>query len=132
MRLRRQPIYKGIPLVLRQTFGNHDWMSVFYYHLAFRGEAWRICSHPGDATAERARQPNRLRQLTIQRRGTHSHDRSIMKNKIESLQGLRAYAAIAVVLAHARLLFPGGASVGGLGVHLFFVISGFIMAHICV
>jgi exopolysaccharide production protein ExoZ len=55
-----------------------------------------------------------------------------MKNQIESLQGLRAFAAIAVVLVHAKFLLPGGVSVGALGVHIFFVISGFIMAHICV
>ena len=55
-----------------------------------------------------------------------------MKNQIESLQGLRAYAALAVILVHAKFLLPGGVSVGALGVHVFFVISGFIMAHICV
>jgi exopolysaccharide production protein ExoZ len=83
-------------------------------------------------TAEPAAQWNRLFQIWISKRGTYSLDTSIMKNQIESLQGLRAFAAIAVVLVHAKFLLPGGVSVGAFGVHLFFVISGFIMAHICV
>jgi exopolysaccharide production protein ExoZ len=54
-----------------------------------------------------------------------------MNDRIESLQGLRAYAALAVLLVHAKFVLPGGISVGSLGVHIFFVISGFIIAHIC-
>ncbi|WP_051124346.1 acyltransferase family protein [Erwinia tracheiphila] len=63
-----------------------------------------------------------------------------MKNKIESIQILRGLAALAVVLFHYRFyLVPDGAdrtvpdslfSWGGIGVDLFFVISGFIMVYV--
>jgi len=63
-----------------------------------------------------------------------------MKNKIESIQILRGLAALAVVLFHYRFyLVPDGAdrtgpdalfSWGGIGVDLFFVISGFIMNYV--
>lgn len=63
-----------------------------------------------------------------------------MKNKIESIQILRGLAALAVVLFHYRFyLVPDGADRtvpdslfgwGGIGVDLFFVISGFIMVYV--
>jgi Predicted acyltransferases len=63
-----------------------------------------------------------------------------MKNKIESIQILRGLAALAVVLFHHHFyLVPDGADRsipdalfgwGGIGVDLFFVISGFIMIYV--
>src|ERR1700722_4229918 len=62
-----------------------------------------------------------------------------MKEGIRSIQFLRFIAATLVVLSHSMLaandFFDGGvsratlyfANVGGSGVHIFFVISGFIM-----
>lgn len=52
------------------------------------------------------------------------------KNKLYSLQILRAYAAILVVISHVwnNGILPGTFNeLGGFGVDLFFVISGFIM-----
>lgn len=58
-----------------------------------------------------------------------------MKNKINGIQYLRGYAAILVVLNHLWSIHGGWVSkafkfdiIGGLGVDIFFVISGFIMA----
>lgn len=53
---------------------------------------------------------------------------------IRNLQALRAVAAFMVVLYHARLLTPVGQRVsfdfGNAGVDIFFLISGFIIAHV--
>ena len=55
------------------------------------------------------------------------------RERFESIQYLRAFAALAVVFHHARnphsWLYPGlaGVGLGQSGVDLFFVISGFIM-----
>jgi peptidoglycan/LPS O-acetylase OafA/YrhL len=61
------------------------------------------------------------------------------KRGLTSIQGLRAVAAVAVVLAHIvgyelgkQLAIPNplpGAEYGGAGVDLFFVISGFVMVY---
>jgi exopolysaccharide production protein ExoZ len=48
---------------------------------------------------------------------------------IRNLQGLRAFAALSVVHLHAALQTPW--AVGQFGVDLFFVLSGFIMSHVC-
>jgi exopolysaccharide production protein ExoZ len=48
---------------------------------------------------------------------------------IRNLQLLRAFAALSVVHLHAALQTPW--AVGNFGVDLFFVLSGFIMSHIC-
>ena len=63
-----------------------------------------------------------------------------MKNKIDSIQILRGLAALAVVLFHYRFyLVPDGGDMtipdsilgwGGIGVDLFFVISGFIIYYV--
>src|SRR4051812_39342227 len=54
--------------------------------------------------------------------------------KLRSIQALRALAACAVVAMHAHgvggLQDTGPTRVGAAGVDLFFVISGFIMAHV--
>lgn len=62
--------------------------------------------------------------------------------KIQSIQGLRALAALMVVLFHSKLMFandgtreqllwvPGFTDFGDFGVSLFFVISGFIIASV--
>ena len=55
----------------------------------------------------------------------------ILDGKINNLQGLRAYAAIAVVVYHTGYVFPHMLQLGRFGVDLFFVISGYIMARIC-
>jgi exopolysaccharide production protein ExoZ len=51
--------------------------------------------------------------------------------KIRNLQVLRAYAALAVVLFHTNCTPPGIHPMGLFGVHLFFVLSGYVMASIC-
>ncbi len=51
--------------------------------------------------------------------------------KINNIQALRAFAAIAVVSFHTGYFPPTGHAVGSFGVDVFFVISGFIMARIC-
>ena len=54
-----------------------------------------------------------------------------MTNKINNLQALRAYAAVAVVIFHTGFIFPHMQQMGKFGVDIFFVISGYIMARIC-
>ena len=51
--------------------------------------------------------------------------------KINNIQALRAYAAIAVVIYHSGYIFPHMLQMGKFGVDIFFVISGYIMARIC-
>lgn len=52
-------------------------------------------------------------------------------SKIRNLQALRLYAAFGVVLFHTGFSLPGVHPVGGIfGVHLFFLLSGYIMASI--
>jgi exopolysaccharide production protein ExoZ len=51
--------------------------------------------------------------------------------KINNLQALRAYAALAVVIYHTGFVFPHMTQMGKFGVDIFFVISGYIMARIC-
>jgi exopolysaccharide production protein ExoZ len=52
-------------------------------------------------------------------------------NKINNIQALRAYAAVAVVIFHTGYIFPHMVQMGKFGVDIFFVISGYIMARIC-
>jgi len=54
-----------------------------------------------------------------------------MPGKLNNIQGLRAYAALSVVLFHTGYIIPRLAPFGFYGVDVFFVISGFIMAGIC-
>jgi exopolysaccharide production protein ExoZ len=52
--------------------------------------------------------------------------------RIDGIQYLRAVAALMVVVHHARHYFPQGdhwSTFGSRGVDIFFVISGFVMAH---
>ena len=53
---------------------------------------------------------------------------TIMNNHRLDIQGLRAIAVFAVVVFHASDLLPGGF----LGVDVFFVISGFIIAQLAI
>jgi exopolysaccharide production protein ExoZ len=55
----------------------------------------------------------------------------IVKQKINNIQALRAYAALAVVVYHTAFAFPHMLHMGKFGVDIFFVISGYIMARIC-
>jgi peptidoglycan/LPS O-acetylase OafA/YrhL len=55
----------------------------------------------------------------------------MMTRKINNIQALRAYAALAVVLWHTGFIFPHMLQMGKFGVDIFFVISGYIMARIC-
>jgi exopolysaccharide production protein ExoZ len=48
---------------------------------------------------------------------------------IESIQWLRGFAALAVVVFHAASRFDVGFQIGSAGVDVFFVISGFIMQY---
>jgi len=50
--------------------------------------------------------------------------------KLNNIQLLRAFAAVAVVLFHTGFAFPGMHPFGSFGVDVFFVISGYIMARI--
>ena len=52
-------------------------------------------------------------------------------SKINNIQALRAFAALSVVIFHTGYIFPWGHAIGGFGVDVFFVISGYIMARIC-
>lgn len=54
-----------------------------------------------------------------------------MKTKINNIQFLRAFAAIAVAVTHTGFVFPYLKPVGTFGVDVFFVISGYVMARIC-
>jgi exopolysaccharide production protein ExoZ len=54
-----------------------------------------------------------------------------MTRKINNIQALRAYAAVAVVVWHTGFIFPHMLQMGKFGVDIFFVISGYIMARIC-
>ena len=50
--------------------------------------------------------------------------------KLNNIQILRAFAATVVVIFHTGFAFPHMRNFGSFGVDVFFVISGFIMAHI--
>lgn len=55
----------------------------------------------------------------------------VMKTtKLNNIQVLRAFAAVAVVLFHTGFAFPTMRPFGSFGVDVFFVISGYIMARI--
>jgi exopolysaccharide production protein ExoZ len=65
-------------------------------------------------------------------RCTHPGRRvDIVKQKVNNIQALRAYAALAVVVYHTGFTFPHMLQMGKFGVDIFFVISGYIMARIC-
>ena len=51
--------------------------------------------------------------------------------RIRNLQALRIYAAIPVVLYHTKFSIAGIRPIGIFGVHMFFLLSGYIMASIC-
>jgi exopolysaccharide production protein ExoZ len=51
--------------------------------------------------------------------------------KINNIQALRAFAALAVASFHTAFAFPHMRPFGSFGVDVFFVISGYIMARIC-
>lgn len=51
-------------------------------------------------------------------------------SKLNNIQLLRAFAAVAVVAFHTGFSFPGMRQFGSFGVDVFFVISGYIMARI--
>ncbi len=53
------------------------------------------------------------------------------QTKINNLQALRAFAALAVVVFHTGYIVPNLHAVGSFGVDIFFVLSGYIMARIC-
>jgi exopolysaccharide production protein ExoZ len=57
--------------------------------------------------------------------------RACLKQKINNIQALRAFAAVAVAFFHTGLLLPHLQPIGSFGVDIFFVISGYIMARIC-
>ena len=59
-----------------------------------------------------------------------SPSRSSRPSRINILQGLRAYAALPVVLFHTGYTVPGVNKIGIFGVHMFFLLSGYIMAQI--
>ena len=59
---------------------------------------------------------------------------NIERNRIESLTGLRFFAALAVLLCHYQALAPPTSlnfllDAGGHGVLLFFMLSGFVLTH---
>jgi exopolysaccharide production protein ExoZ len=51
--------------------------------------------------------------------------------RINILQALRTYAALPVVLFHTGYTITGIHKIGIFGVHMFFLLSGYIMASIC-
>jgi exopolysaccharide production protein ExoZ len=51
--------------------------------------------------------------------------------RINILQALRTYAALPVVLFHTGYVVTGIHQIGIFGVHMFFLLSGYIMASIC-
>jgi exopolysaccharide production protein ExoZ len=51
--------------------------------------------------------------------------------RIRNLQALRIYAALPVILYHTGFTLPAMRPIGIFGVHLFFLLSGYIMASIC-
>jgi peptidoglycan/LPS O-acetylase OafA/YrhL len=51
--------------------------------------------------------------------------------RIHILQALRTYAALPVVLFHTGYVITGIHQIGIFGVHMFFLLSGYIMASIC-
>ena len=53
------------------------------------------------------------------------------QTKINNLQALRAFAALAVVFFHTGYIYGNLNAVGSFGVDIFFVLSGYIMARIC-
>ncbi len=62
-----------------------------------------------------------------------------LKEKFESLEMLRALAALSVVFFHTQMIFTGRTGIvpfggrfgaGSRGVDLFFVLSGFIIAYV--
>ena len=54
-----------------------------------------------------------------------------MQSKINNLQLIRAYAAIAVAVFHTGYRFSDWHAIGSFGVDVFFVLSGYVMARIC-
>ena len=53
-----------------------------------------------------------------------------MSYKINNIQALRAFAAVAVTIFHSQYALPHMPAIGAFGVDIFFVISGYIMAYI--
>jgi exopolysaccharide production protein ExoZ len=51
--------------------------------------------------------------------------------QLNILQALRAYAALPVVLFHTGFMITGIHKIGIFGVHMFFVLSGYLIASIC-
>jgi peptidoglycan/LPS O-acetylase OafA/YrhL len=60
----------------------------------------------------------------------------IKEKKLSSLNGLRGLSILLVLLSHLRVLnnfsFGGYLSKGGLGVNIFFVLSGFLITTLCI
>ncbi len=54
-----------------------------------------------------------------------------VQTKINNLQALRAFAALAVVIFHTGYVVPHAKPIGSFGVEVFFALSGYIMARIC-
>ena len=62
---------------------------------------------------------------------TQTATQTATPTKINNLQALRAFAAVAVVFFHTGYIYPNLFGVGEYGVDIFFVLSGYIMARIC-